>query len=175
MQKLNIGGKYKRQGWEIIDAIDGGHVDHVGNAKDLSRFEDNTFSAIYASHVLEHFDYEGEIELVLKEWFRVLEPAGKLYVSVPDLDVLARLFLDRGNLSIDERFFIMRMMFGGHVNEYDFHQTGLNREILEKFLVAAGFTNFVKVEDFGFFKDPSSRLYKDTPISINLIAEKPIS
>ncbi|MCF8069234.1 MAG: methyltransferase domain-containing protein [Desulfobacterales bacterium] len=174
MRKLNIGGKYNCQGWEIIDAIKNTHVDHVGNAKNLSRFEDKTFTAVYASHVLEHFDYEGEIELVLKEWFRVLAPGGKLYISVPDLDVLANLFLDRENLSVNERFFVMRIMFGGHVNEYDFHLTGLNRDILEMFLRGAGFTNIIKVDDFGFFKDSSTRLYKGTPISINLIGEKPM-
>ena len=53
MRRLHIGGKIKIPGWEIIDVNPGPHVDHVGNAADLSRFESGTFSEIYASHVLE--------------------------------------------------------------------------------------------------------------------------
>ena len=71
-RKLHIGGQVKVDGWEVFNAIDADYVDHVGNAKDLSRFADETFAEIYASHVLEHFDYKDELVHVLKEWRRVL-------------------------------------------------------------------------------------------------------
>lgn len=74
MRKLHVGGKVRTPGWEVIDATPGPHVDHVGNAKDLSRFETATFSDVYASHVLEHFDYRDEIFMTLVEWCRVLIP-----------------------------------------------------------------------------------------------------
>ena len=60
-RKLHIGGKEKKEGWEIFNIFPDKDVDHVGNANDLSRFEDNSFSNIYASHILEHFDYNKEI------------------------------------------------------------------------------------------------------------------
>ncbi len=58
---MHIGGTVRTEGWEVFSIEDGPHVDHIGNAKDLSRFDNNTFIEIYASHVLEHFDYVDEI------------------------------------------------------------------------------------------------------------------
>lgn len=173
-RKLHIGGKVRVEGWEILDAIPGPCVDHVANAKDLRLFEDATFNELYASHVLEHFDYQIEIMEVLVEWRRVLVPGGKLYVSVPDLDVLARLFLDRESLSVADRFEVMRMIFGGHIDKYDYHLVGLNGEMLASLLYQTGFTHVTKVGGpFGLFQDTSSWLFKGVPISVNMISEKP--
>jgi predicted SAM-dependent methyltransferase len=172
VRKLHIGGKVRMPGWEVIDAIPGPCVDHVGNAGDLSRFKDNTFSELYASHVLEHFDYTGALQAALREWRRVLVTGGIVYVSVPDLDVLAGLFLRNHQLTLNERFFVMRMIFGGHVDQYDYHVVGLNHEFLGSFLHEAGFENIRRVDRFGIFDDTSGMIYKDVSISLNMIAEK---
>ena len=172
-RKLHIGGKARSEGWEVLNANPAPYVDHTGNANDLSRFADNTFEEIYASHVVEHLDYNGELQNTLKEWHRVLMPGGILFVSVPDLDVLARLFLDTGRLTVDERFFVMRMMFGGHVDQYDYHVVGLNGQFLAGFLHAAGFVNIRSVENFGMFNDTSAMVFKGVAISLNVVAEKP--
>ena len=171
-RKLHIGGKIQSEGWEILNAIPGPDVDHICNANNLSQFEDNTFKEIYASHIVEHLDYKDEISSTLKEWIRVLTPGGRIYISVPDIDVLAELILLKEHLTIDEQFFVMRMMFGGHMDEYDYHIVGLNEMFLERFLIEAAFINIRKVENFGLFEDTSSMLFKDVPISLNMIAEK---
>ena len=49
-RKLHIGGKLSAAGWEILNVFDGPNVDHVGDAVDLSRFDDATFAEVYASH-----------------------------------------------------------------------------------------------------------------------------
>jgi predicted O-linked N-acetylglucosamine transferase (SPINDLY family)/predicted SAM-dependent methyltransferase len=172
VRKLHIGGHVSHSEWEVLDAVPAPHVDHTGDAKDLSRFGDGTFSEIYASHVLEHFDYVGEVDAVLKEWHRVLRPGGKLYISVPDMDRLAQLFLLKDRLSLHERFHVMRIMFGGHTNIYDYHRVGLNREFLQSFLINAGFINLKIVNDFGIFKDDSTMKYHEVPVSVNIMAEK---
>lgn len=172
-RKLHIGGKVHAEGWEVLNALPGPCVDHVCNANDLSRFPDATFEEIYASHVVEHFDYMGELTATLAEWNRVLVPGGKLYVSVPDLDILAALLLEKEKYADEERFFIMRMMFGGHVDEYDYHAVGLNEVFLAAFLEMAGFVNLHRVDGFGLFSDTSTMLFKDVAISLNVIAEKP--
>ena len=87
----------------------GPDVDHLGNAVDLARFGDGTFSEIYASHVLEHFDYQGALMTALREWQRVLAPGGVLRLSVPDIDILAHLLLQRHRLDVNQRFQVMRM------------------------------------------------------------------
>lgn len=171
-RKLHIGGQEKKEGWEIFDAIKSDIVDHVGNAKDLSRFEDGTFDIIYSSHVLEHFDYKEELINVLKEWKRVLTQKGKLYISVPDLDVLSELFVMKEKFDIDTRFSIMRMIFGGHITEYDYHYTGLNFEFLNTFLIEAGFSKVYKVNNLGLFNDTSYASIEGIPISLNVIATR---
>ena len=171
-RKLHIGGKVRMAGWELLNVVAGNSVDHIGNAKDLSRFAEDTFQEIYASHVLEHFDYAGELVAALKEWRRVLVPGGRLLVSVPDLDVLAALMLDKEHLSVDERRYVMQMIFGGHIDQYDYHQTGLNLDFLTAWLTDAGFVNIRQVDGFGLASDTSTYEYKGRAISLNVIAEK---
>jgi len=173
-RQLHIGGKQSHPDWEIMDALPGDHVDHIGNAVNLSQFPDRTFAALYASHVLEHFSYQHELPAVLQEWQRVLIPGGKIYLSVPDLDVLAQLFINREALSPDDRYMVMRMMFGGQISDYDFHKVGLNSEFLASFLNAAGFENICKVNHLGLFEDTSNTIFANVPISLNIIAEKPL-
>jgi predicted SAM-dependent methyltransferase len=172
MRRLHIGGWQPQEGWEIFDALPRQGADHVGTCKDLSRFPDSTFQDVYASHVIEHLDYLNEIPGALQEWHRVLVPGGRLYVSAPDLDTLAELFLLRETTTPEERFFIMRMMFGGHVDRYDYHVAGLNEEFLTGYLKDAGFNDVRRVDGFGLFHDSSSLEFKGIPISVNLIATK---
>jgi predicted SAM-dependent methyltransferase len=172
MRKLHIGGHVRIPGWEVLDANPGPCVDHVGNAADLSRFETGTFGEVYASHVLEHFDFKDELHATLKEWHRVLIPGGLLRVSVPDMDTLARLFLDRQLLSVEDRYLVMLMIFGGHVDRYDYHLVGLNEELLFRFLFAAGFAKAARVPGFDLCEDTSRLMLKGTPISLNMMALK---
>ena len=172
-RKLHIGGIIPRTGWEILNAVPGEHIKHVCDATDLSMFQGNTFFKIYSSHVLEHFDYKKVLD-VLQEWKRVLKPRGKIYISVPDLDNLCRMFLFP-DLTLTERYHVMRMMFGGHMDKYDYHLQGLNFELLNNFLGGAGFINIQKVTKFDVdFQDTSNMLFHDIPVSVNVIAEKPI-
>ena len=47
-------------------------------------FDDNSVDHIYASHIIEHFDFYQAFD-VLKEWRRVLKEGGSLAVETPDL------------------------------------------------------------------------------------------
>lgn len=171
-RKLHIGGRIARDGWEILDALEGEVVDHVGNANDLSRFEDGTFNELYASHVLEHFDYVKEVARVLKEWLRVLEPGGKIHIGVPNWDILCQMVIARDQLTFDERFWVMRTILGGHTNEYDYHYSGYTFDILEGFMRVAGFQDIRKVDSFGLFHDTTEMVLKGVNISLNVTANK---
>ena len=174
-RRLHIGGKQKREGWEILDVNAGPLVDHQGNAIDLSQFADCTFAEVYASHVLEHFDYKDALVAALREWHRVLAPGGVLRLSVPDIDVLAHLLLQRHKLDVNQRFQVMRMIFGGHVDAHDYHLVGLNQEFLAGFLSAAGFDTVQRVPRHGLFTDTSDMVVAGTPISLNLNEFKPVA
>jgi len=169
-QRLHIGGKQVRKGWQILNAVPAEGVDHLGDVRDLSRFHDGQFVEIYASHVLEHLSQQ-EILPVLSGIARTLATGGRFMVSVPDLDILCRLFISP-QLGINERFHVMRMLFGGQTDSYDFHYIGFNQEFMHHYLMAAGFSKVTRVESFGLFDDTSEFKPYDVPISLNLLAVK---
>ncbi|MCF2971746.1 methyltransferase domain-containing protein [Synechococcus sp. Nb3U1] len=169
--RLHIGGKEPHPDWKIFNIQSGENVDYVGNAIDLSQFPDNTLEAIYTSHTLEHFDYTQELPKVLKEWHRTLKFGGQLMISVPDLPTLCRLYLKEG-ITPAQRFVIMRMMFGGQVDEYDFHKVGLSWEHLFMLLSQVGFRIIRKVDRFNLFDDCSEIVVFGELISLNVIAIK---
>ena len=152
--KLHIGGQEYRAGWKILDAIPGPVVDYVGNCNDLSFLKDESCSEAYASHVFEHLAYNGELQETLKDIYRVLIPGGIVKLSVPDLEILCKLFIHPANTPAG-RFHVMRMMFGGRTTPYDMHYSGLTSEFLGSYLYDAGFRQIERVKSFGLFKDTS--------------------
>lgn len=169
--KLNIGGWEKLEGWVILDAVPGPVADYVGNCNDLSFFANESCSEVYASHVLEHLGYNGEIQKTLKGIHRILKQGGRLRASVPDLETLCRLFL-HPSLDLARRFHVMRMMFGGRTSDYDVHYIGLNFDFLRALLHEAGFRDIRRVPEFGLFNDTSNLRFCDVPISLNVEAWK---
>ena len=93
MKLLNIGcGASFHADWVNLDAAP---VSPAVRAHDLAEplpFADGHFAAVYASHVLEHFDPAGGLRL-LRECLRVLEPGGVARIVVPDLEGIARAYL----------------------------------------------------------------------------------
>ena len=168
--KLHIGGKQPKDGWTILNALDGEGVDYVGNVLDLSAFPDACCEAIYASHVMEHVGQK-DFLATLQGIHRILCNGGDFYFSVPDLEALCKLFLDP-RLDISQRYHVMRMMFGGQTDEYDFHYIGLNHEFMLDFFREAGFSEVRKVDSFGLFDDTSDYSPYGSPISLNLVARK---
>ena len=169
--RLHIGGQTAHPDWKILDVLPGPHVDFTGNCTDLSQFPDDSITEIYASHVLEHLGYMRELPHALDEFHRVLAPGATLRVSVPDLATLCALFADPA-LNTQERVHVMRMMFGGQMNEADFHKVGLTEEFLRDFLATAGFTGIARCDSFGLFDDCSEIVFHGRRISLNLSARK---
>lgn len=169
-RKLHIGGREKKLGWKLLNIQPGDGVDYVGDINDLSQFPDGSFDVIYGSHVLEHIP-QGNMVHTLSGLHRILGPNGKLMISVPDLEVLCRLFVDP-SLDKAARFHIMRMMFGGQTDPFDYHYIGLSYEILLEYLQAANFKFVNRVNGFGIFNDTSSYSPYQVPFSLNVIAFK---
>jgi predicted SAM-dependent methyltransferase len=169
--RLHIGGTETRPGWKILNVQPGPGVDFVGDCTDLGRFADASVQEIYASHVLEHLSYQDRLPRALGELYRVLRPGGKAMISVPDLEVLCRLFLDP-RAKVRDRFEIMRMAFGGQMDAHDFHFVGLSYDLLYNFLFGAGFRRIEQVKAFGLFRDSSTIEYLGEPISLNVVAHR---
>lgn len=169
--RLHVGGRERHPDWRILNVLPGENVDFLGSCADLSRFAGESVDEIYASHVIEHLGYQRDLPAALREFHRVLVDGGTLRVSVPDLDTLCALFLDPA-LDAQARLFVMRLMYGGQMDAADFHYVGLNREILEDHLKAAGFGAIERVDDLGLFDDSSRLVLHGRPISLNMVARK---
>lgn len=172
--RLHIGGQEPHPDWKIVNIMPGKFTDFVRSCTDLSIFHDGSVAEIYASHVMEHLGYQRELGRALKEFHRILVPGGMLRVSVPDLPTLCRLYLDPQRDS-DGRFMVMRMMYGGQIDDGDFHFVGLNEELLGAYLQRAGFGDIRRVADLGLFNDASRMTFYGEPISLNVVARKPLS
>ena len=170
-RRLHIGGQVRKDGWEVLNAVPSSAVDHLGHAQDLSRFSDGCFVEVYASHCLEHLDFRGEVGAALREWHRVLTPGGRVFISVPDLAALAKLILHPG-LTVADRFTVVKMIFGAHLDNYDYHKVGFDFDLLRNFLEDAGFVDIERVDTFGLFDDYSTLVSGGIPISLNVIARR---
>lgn len=145
-------------------------VDIVGDVSDLSRFADGSIPAIYASHVIEHFEYH-KTAAVLKEWHRVLEPGGKLYIAVPDFERAVQLY---GMVGLDE--WIVRFLCGDQEYKTAYHYNLFDEARLTALLKTAGFAESFRVELFpiGDPADCSTNVSNidGEPVSLNMIAVK---
>ncbi len=168
--KLHIGGLEKRDGWKILNILPGPDVDFLGDISDLSQFESGSVQEVYASHVLEHVAQD-KVLGTLQGIHRVLVKGGKLYVSVPDMDVLCRVIISPDSTP-ETKYHAMRMLFGGQTDAHDFHYIGFNQYFLTGFLQQAGFAACSRVPSFGLFKDTSEFQPYGFPISLNMIATK---
>ena len=71
-----------------------------------------------------------------------------------------------------EKFAVMRMIFGGQQDQYDYHFFGWNMQFLTAFLTIAGFSVISRVDSFGLFDDGSEFKPFGFPISLNVVATK---
>ncbi|RED52516.1 class I SAM-dependent methyltransferase [Aestuariispira insulae] len=167
--RLHIGGKEPKAGWTILNAQPGDHVDIVGDCRDLSQFADGSVADIYISHTLEHLSYAGELVPTLKGFHRVMKPGARLLISVPNMDVLCRMITHEGT-DTKMRYQLMRMLFGGQVDDWDYHKVGFTPDLLAAFLGEAEFETVEQVPFFGLFQDASELKIGNVPISLNVIA-----
>jgi len=131
--KLNVGsGEDVRFGYINIDIrpVVGTNIILDLEKQDLP-FEDNIVSEIVAQDVVEHVEYD-RVEYLIKEFYRVLKPSGRLYIRVPDLEQIVSLYRD------DYRM-LSYYIFGGKRHEYDIHKTGFTKVAFSKLLTSVGF------------------------------------
>ena len=93
--RLNLGVHlWPRAGWINIDRYH--HAPYVDLYCDVAAlpFRDGIAHDIYAGHIIEHFPPE-QAPALLREWWRVLAPGGRLGIVIPDV-AKGRAWRDRG-------------------------------------------------------------------------------
>ena len=90
---------------------------------------------------------------------------------MPDLEILCKIFLDP-KAPPNVKIHVLRMIFGGQTDRFDFHYFGWDYNLLKSILEKVGFNKIEKVKTFSLFKDTSDLAPYGFPISLNLIAYK---
>ncbi|HUP04556.1 MAG TPA: methyltransferase domain-containing protein [Bryobacteraceae bacterium] len=96
--QLHLGcGKRRIPGFLHVDLDDHPHIDYRSSIDKLPMFADESASLIYCSHALQYFD-RPEALGALREWFRILQPGGRLRLSVSDFEALIEVYRRTGDL-----------------------------------------------------------------------------
>ena len=94
--KLNLGcGDKILPGYVNVDVAEsrlGRKPDVICDLHALTPFEDGVADEVLSVHVVEHF-WRWEVVDVLKEWLRILKPAGLMIIECPNLEAACREFL----------------------------------------------------------------------------------
>lgn len=92
IEKLELGSGYSpTPGFTHLDSNPDTKPDIVSDAWPLN-LASNSVGEIKAIDVLEHISYQNT-EAVLADWFRVLRPGGKIYIQVPDAEMIMEWFV----------------------------------------------------------------------------------
>lgn len=109
----------------------------------LSDIPDNSIKFIVAWHIIEHVGLHENAALV-KEWLRVLEPGGKVFIACPNISKIAQNIVS-GTPPWNDPYIMMVNLFGpynGFVGDY--HKWGYTEDSLSKLLLDNGFSGVVR-------------------------------
>ncbi len=95
---LGCGNSYHKE-WTNIDFISKNEDVIAHNLLKGIPFPDNSYDAVYHSHVLEHFK-KNDGKLFIQECYRVLKKNGVIRIVVPDLERIAKEYLKNMELAL---------------------------------------------------------------------------
>ena len=125
---------------------------------------DETVSAIYMSHALEHFSYPSPMLKLLSECKRLLQKGGTLRISVPNARLFVNAYLNPSNFP-KEKFcgWEVGLRFDAPIDYLNFvaylgneHKHLFDEEGLAAILRECGFSN-VRIDEFDSDVDLASR------------------
>ncbi len=143
--KLHFGcGKRIIPGWVNIDGYYAAGISHVMDLRCSLPLASNSTKLIFTEHVLEHLDFDRDIDFVLSEFYRILKPGGSIRIIVPDLEKYCRAYVDKDRewfelvLGNSNYARVVNSIFMDH-----FHKFIYDYETLSACLVKAGFKHVI--------------------------------
>ena len=148
-------------------------VDHISEAFPLTQFKDETFDLVYASHLLEHYP-RNKVELVVKEWTRILKVDGMLRLSVPSFENIVKIYQETGKLEN-----VIGPVVGGQTYDYEFHYCIFDKRTLTDLMKRCGLTavhNWIyqRTTHADYWDFSQAETY-DIQVSLNLEGRKKIN
>lgn len=139
--RLHIGcGKVRLMGYLNIDLYDGDeHID-CSNILESKKEWEGKVEEIVGYHVFEHFPYK-DAKRAMKQYYQLLKDGGKLVLEMPDMELIAQMYLDNP----DE--LTCMYMWGNQSEPGQFHYWGWDKRTLLKLAKDCGFRDV-------YFPDP---------------------
>lgn len=156
--KTNTTKVFAGEGWEEtrLDIDEEVKPDIITTMTDLSMIKDNEYDAIYSSHNIEHL-FAHEVDIALKEFSRVLDNEGEIFITCPDMERAAEEII-KGNFlgvlyespagpisAIDILFGHRESLRNGQ--HHMAHRVGFTLKILLGLLKAHGFNTVAGISD----------------------------
>ncbi|MFW9990170.1 MAG: hypothetical protein ACFFC3_16120 [Candidatus Odinarchaeota archaeon] len=156
--KLNIGcGKQFEPEYINIDHYEDLIADKKMSAVNLE-FEDFSCQEVKAIHLIEHLGLYQSI-YAISEFFRVLEPKGKLILETPDLEKAFRTYL---NSNYEKKKDILSWIYGLPHEGLE-HKFCFPPQLLEEILEKIGFENIVQTSFYNKESIPSVKFVCNKP------------
>jgi predicted SAM-dependent methyltransferase len=131
--KLHIGcGKVYIPDFVNVDIFSSVYADVYADMTALP-FDRETFSLVYASHVLEHA-HRHMVLATLSHWRDLLKPGGVLRIAVPDFGAVVQHYHEGGKLSD-----LMGLLYGGQNHPKNHHFVTFDHASLRADLNKVGF------------------------------------
>jgi len=167
--KLDLGGgPTRKEGFTNVDIVDWrGFTDIVWDLTKIPyEFVKEPVDEILTQELLEHLPWRQTVD-ILKEWYRILKPGGKLVIKVPAVDKMMEMYVNKeicncvkhkpktpedargrkdcwmceGKAKVNPKRWLMAFC-GAQKHGSDFHKNVFTKEILEQNLKDAGFKKF---------------------------------
>ena len=141
--KLHLGcGLFYLKGYINIDrySVSATAVDRAFDCNNPLDYSSGSISEILLIHSFEHLKRIG-LNSVVKSWYRVLKPKGKLIIEVPDMGVV----MEKYKKAVLNKKFgtaknLLRWVFGNQEREGQYHFWGWTPETITFFLKKFGFS-----------------------------------
>jgi predicted SAM-dependent methyltransferase len=97
-------------------------------------FDNESFEVVFSSHTLEHFG-RNEIDDILDEWLRILEPGGEFRLAIPNIQWAAEKII-RDDIDGD----VLNVLYGSQTYPENFHKFGFTPKMIKDSLERRGMT-----------------------------------
>ena len=149
--------KYYDKEWKEtrVDINKNVNPDILGSMKDLSNVQNNFYDSIFSSHSIEHV-YAHEVDIVLNEFYKVLNEQGFLVITCPELKSICKLVMEDKLLDVAYEsaagpISAVDMLWGHRVsikkgNEFMAHKNGFTLKTLMTACTNANFKSVAGIE-----------------------------
>lgn len=117
-------------------------ADVKDNAATLRGYQPGAVDEIRAEHVLEHMGWR-DGQRAVNRWYQLLAKGGRLYVTVPDVAMSIRAWLEAYDNGGNVWGFRSQAIWGDQAHEGEYHRWGYDADSLLRALTSAGFHDIV--------------------------------